>query len=273
MNGWNYVECKPINLVDPTGRIPEPNFGSEKGQYEYSCNCGWIDWTHVHSGWDLTDNIFKKIKGVQGRRDGPTAGTFIVSVPEHGDMFATITGNIQVSTALGDRTPVFYNVSLGIYIDLQDLLENYQSGNGPILYLPMINISGFSQEDLMSDLLGFYISHQEDNKAPHPDPKGSIRRMCEVVGLDEPDYQQKQMFIYIRHFPFTTNTEWFSPLVDCSVCEPDPGVLRNMFSDFSPVGPSPTGPWQWVSARICNQMGLHFCGSYDTDYLNNRWWQ
>ena len=185
----------------------------------------------------------------------------------------------MVSTDLGKKTRLSYNVSLGIFMDLNELLEWYQSGYAPVPYPLPINISGFSQEDLLSDLLGFSIAYQEDNPNPPPDAKADVRDSCQVVGLDEngheqPDYQQKQLAIYIKHFAnFTTNTQWFSPLVDCSVCKPDPDVLKYMFSNFSPVGPSPTGPWQWVSAKVCNKKGLYFCGSYDTDLLNDRWWK
>ena len=267
MNGWNYVECRPVNSIDPSGRIPTPNFGSGEGQYEYSCNCGWIDWNHASPG--LAKDIIGKVRSAQGRRNGPTPGTFIIPVRQ-GDMFGNITGNIEVSTNLWHKS-LIYDVSLGIYMELQELLEWYQSGVAPIPYLPLINISGFSQEDLMSDLLGFKIAYQADNENPHPDPKGNVRRICDVVGLDEPDYQQKQMSIYIKHFPsFTTNMDWFNPLVGCSVCEPDPNVVKYMFDNLSPVRSSPTGPWRWVSAQICNLIGPHFCGSYYTDYLNNR---
>jgi len=59
LNRWMYVEGNPVNKIDPSGNIPTIN-GIKRGDYVYSCNCGWIDFTHA--GPDVAADIIELLE-------------------------------------------------------------------------------------------------------------------------------------------------------------------------------------------------------------------
>jgi hypothetical protein len=56
LNGYNWVEGNPTRFVDPTGAFNKDAVGKTT---HYSCNCGWIDETHVN--WRLALNIIESL--------------------------------------------------------------------------------------------------------------------------------------------------------------------------------------------------------------------
>ncbi len=313
MNGWIYVVCNPINSVDPTGRRPEPNFGPNA--YEYSCNCGWIDWSHA--GPSDASKVIKAIKDVQL---GPIApGIHRTKYARVGGietnetklfMRGGVEGTIMVNTylGLGQSGSYLYPVSLGVYKELNDLFEAYQGGNSPLgparglldLFGPG---SSFSEEDLMSDLIGFYIAVGKDRKDPDRDfggnedrLKNEMRKKCRVVGTDkegvpQPDYQQKQQAIYEKNLIIVPPTashggystpgysiptfkkvhEWSSPQLHCDLadCQDEPQRMPDLFREYSPIPHSVGDFWWWDSASAYFQAGpLDIRGDYDVRELN-----
>jgi RHS repeat-associated protein len=293
MNGWSYVEGAPINLTDPTGRTPRPPFGSEPGQYEYSCNCGWIDWNHADPGNPLT--IIRDIKRDINDPGALFRGGTFVSISENDPRGGGgVAGYINVNSSKLRQFPsALYGVSLGVYIEVNNLFENYQGGNAPGVVGPLrwavmafkqgpLENSSFSQEDLMSDLIGFYIAVEMDRNgdAARRDAKENIREACGVVGRElgtgDPIYQQKQAAIYEKslirggHY-FEQVDEWFHPWLYCGLddCGSLPR-LPNLFLEITPIPHSNGGFWNWNRAYAWIKLP-HLStqyGQYDTTELN-----
>jgi hypothetical protein len=265
MNGWNYVEGNPIVFTDPTGNVPRPPFGPEGA--EYSCNCGWIDWSHANLG--NAQNIIQRINSVQ-RKPGKDAGisrfATVSGINIH-DPTGGVKGTIRVETTLGENSGAVYAVSLGVYMSIENAFERYQGGN-PLGLASIPNAiwrSSFSEEDLMSDLIAFYIAAGlERREGSAQTLKDEIRRICGVVGLDDywrgdfGTYNVKQaMIYYATEWEFGKVTSWFSPkLYSSSIlasdpycvddCNNEPQKIPPKFLQISPESPNENS-WYWES--------------------------
>ena len=168
-----------------------------------------------------------------------------------------------------DSTDV-WAVSLGVYMSAQNAFERYQSGNHLPLRIPfeLIGNSSFSEEDLMSDLIGFYIALDME-RGGEPDPqklKDEIRRICGVVGLDDyargdlGTYNTKQALIYYEtYYEIGKVDKWFSPKLykpSCvDDCENEPRKIPEKFLEISPIDPHSEGLWNWYSLYEYSLLG------------------
>ena len=186
LNRYSWVEGNPINGVDPTGNITISGINSNPPRYSYSCNCGWIDWNHLEKydlvGFEILDDI-----------------TAIVNASQSLEGFFYI---VDVSTSagtqiFGPRTQVGVNTLS--FLDQQVInLQEYALRVGLSIFMmtawseeqaheviqsyPLLPNSGFAEEDLISDFLGFYTAYQRFKALPSLVPSSqiyeSIKRTC-----------------------------------------------------------------------------------------------
>jgi hypothetical protein len=178
-------------------------------------------------------------------------------------------------------------IALGVYEGFHNFFEGFQAGNGNSLrgVVDAVTSSSFSEEDLTSDLIGFYRALWQEKPGTSPfsrgyDAEGSkqaVRKLCKVVGLtdDKETRIKKQVEIFLRYdLPpvngFQDVHEWGKPrLVDLSSEPLMPQNIPSMFyettglcgsrfctepnrqfpPELSQVAPISAGAlWRWNSA-------------------------
>ncbi len=177
INLYGFVGNSPVNDVDPFGLSSRSDIPH---RLEYSCNCGWIDWGHARPGpefrelWNGPNGILSN-KGYTSIKTG-----FMV---KYGQMMSFVSGNNKLLTH-GVKGSYFVkngltrsqqeSVALAIFQDITVAFETLQSG----LPYSVASSSGFSEEDLTSNLLLFYrvVKGFDESK---------IRSLCGTVGKDD----------------------------------------------------------------------------------------
>ncbi|MCD4699059.1 MAG: RHS repeat-associated core domain-containing protein, partial [Phycisphaerae bacterium] len=143
-NHWLYVYNNPINFFDPSGLC----VGSV---YEYCRVKGGpydgaiIDMDHFES----SRNIAKKIMRGLIKEEGKDPGRLSVTEPQAG--FLNLTRRYETHIPINIPKPILDRIALGIFMDFQWSVETFQS-------IPCqfgVPCSGFANEDLPSDYLGF----------------------------------------------------------------------------------------------------------------------
>jgi RHS repeat-associated protein len=201
-----YVENNPCNLVDLTGFRPKgpeeigEGFvaeGDRKGQFEYSCNCGWIDWGHALPGaattimgrleaevdWDKYIDL--RWTGLRGIRVMSGVGKFGIVLPLVEEI--ALVREESISTNL-------VPIAVGIYMEHSVAFEEAQSQKwykrvfgtvGGVLGQPGAGQSGFSEEDLPSNIIGFWIAIEMRRGISYRDAVDEVRDICGAVGKDK----------------------------------------------------------------------------------------
>jgi RHS repeat-associated protein len=201
LNAWSYVQGNPINRVDPTGF--RPRSPEEIGElYEYSCNCGWIDWGHALPG--LASTILERLKAkIDWDRInhyyGWTGQRGIRVTSGVGGVLQTPLGNIGLVVPLVNDFAVVKEdeidaslvpIATGIYIEHSEAFEEVQSQKwykrsfeavGGVLGAGA-GRSGFSEEDLPSNIIGFWIALQMREGISYEDAKKKVQDICGTVG-------------------------------------------------------------------------------------------
>jgi RHS repeat-associated protein len=166
-NLYRYVGNSPTNATDPSGLASMSQVKS--GALQYSCNCGWIDWSHAKANPRLK-SMFDNIAAGKGKRS-LLGGGFKVSFGMY--QTAPIFGRIGIQRAyyVSDNLTgaQVESVALGIFQDVSMQFEDYQQ----IMSKPWNN-SGFSPEDLPSNLLSFYMTIKGYSKA-------QVGKLCGVI--------------------------------------------------------------------------------------------
>jgi RHS repeat-associated protein len=154
-NLYGYVENNPIGGIDLYGLSTREDIDKER--LDYSCHCGWIDWTHATPG------------AVNRRQEGLLLWDYTLGVPSNKGWAPSATGRGFLvkygQTMYPDWAPWFKVGIVGEYFVKYDLLpheqkavalgifkevsEGFERAQGPIS-------SSFSVEDLPSDLIAFY---------------------------------------------------------------------------------------------------------------------
>lgn len=265
---YQYVRGNPTNWLDPFGREPERDkVGTE---YVYSCNCGWIDWNHaVVRGQGLIEAIEERQTGTWG---WDSLSTHSSEARTFGPIqFSSFTaGEVLVSTNLSSELEI-YRVALGIFVSAENLFEAHQGGEfiAPRAWVAEFRThpSTFSEEDLMSNLIGFHRGLMARRGVGEDQSEKEIEKMCGVVGLELKEsgrmeqFVEKQQQIYDQYPTFQKVFEWGNPrlgawqgsievncmTVDCKKPKVPSGLLW-----LEPEPPFPyqsTKPtWTWISA-------------------------
>lgn len=133
------------------------------GRLVYSCNCGWLDRTHAGMGrfaantdpedgvHNLWKQIYREIYRSKERLNGyPAFDVRWKQQMQRGGFKSNFRGNYRVRS--GISVPRKKAIALRILLDVAHGFETVQA-SPPYSYL---NDSGFSLEDLISDVLGLY---------------------------------------------------------------------------------------------------------------------
>ena len=176
-NRYAYANGNPVTSTDPSG-LSVGWEGSNAGNHEYSCNCGWIDWSHVNQ-IVVARSIINALETASLSTLNPDLWGIEVNI------YVSDSNRIpvvpEISLALFSRTVIIppslleqrgvEALAVSIYMDAE---FEYESRQG---YFSLVSGSSFSEEDLVSDLLGFYlakIGYSEVSQAA----KSEIRSIC-----------------------------------------------------------------------------------------------
>ena len=184
--------------------------------YDFSTNCGWIDWHHANP-WLMTE-LIKRVRDASDGLKDPASGAPAAGAPATGAAAAaapagqvttpTMTSRglglvihaaafqVKLKRALSDAEVV--SVSLSLFKTLSIMFETQQRATD------WLRESSFAQEDLPSNLIGFYMAAKNYDQP-------AIRGFCGALS------QQDSLKEYDRNHDFVKN------------------------HDFTPVGA--TGPW------------------------------
>lgn len=158
MTPWvSFVLCNPVNQTDPTGLTPEEKPCKEVrgGRYCVLDDGGFLDMDHYRTSKSVTADLLKRL------RENDRPGYFNKPLPVKQPLIAQINYYYQLTyrTNLPEETlsdPELIRVALGIFMDFQIRYEIFQGADprcGPFKFIP--GCSSFSNEDLVSDYLGF----------------------------------------------------------------------------------------------------------------------
>ena len=160
LNRWIYAYANPANLADPSGRKP---VASEIGEnFLYSCNCGWIDFHHANpvSSSELLHLVAQdppNLTGIDVREDviavdfristGPLTPTWRAVVRKH----LSVANQRQVALGMHMYAEQ-WRESIALAKDIFVISLTLSLPYGATHRDPM---SGFSEEDLTSNIIGF----------------------------------------------------------------------------------------------------------------------
>ena len=159
-------------------RVPTRS-GVSDGRYSFSNNCGWIDWSHAqpHLASPLIDRVRAASDALRTAGTNPpaetgdmTTPTMTSTVPHVGLVLSSASLSVRLLRPLSDTE--ILEVALSLFKKLSVVFETQQQ------WTDLIGSSSFSQEDLPSNLIGFYM-------AAHGLSQSDIGTMCEEASVDE----------------------------------------------------------------------------------------
>lgn len=170
---------------------------------QYSCRCGWIDWGHAGGRTDkpspgLEDfrDVWRKLQNFASQPRGSKGYVCYGTSQTKFGISTGITKCYYVMTGLSDSE--LKCAAWGIFKEVQEAFERHQQSQEPF------NQSGFSPEDLTSDLILFL-------RATNPElTSDKIRNLCGVIeDVDD------NLYLCNRTDWRTKNQIWSHPL-NCS---------------------------------------------------------
>ncbi len=144
INLFVFIDNNPICKIDLLGLTKRSDIA--KGRLQYSCNCGWIDWGHALPGG--AKKLWNNILAQNGNISKIGNGFKIVYEQRMGKFGIFLGYSRQYFVKFGLTQPEQESAALAIYKEVSEGFEGLQRWT--------TSSSGFSEEDLISNLIGFY---------------------------------------------------------------------------------------------------------------------
>ncbi len=255
---YAYVRGRVANLTDPSGYFPTKD-DVENEDAQFTCNCGWIDWNHVRNsdrlGFELMDDLTyaNSIFSSDSWRSDNWAIDVYVQVG-----FAGLEMKLFDATAVVPNPSIRTNgaakLAVSIFMDANETFEETQGALGT-LPIPIIggkfNSSYYSEEDLSSDIIGFYIGMQRFNLGQDYEIlKNQVQSICRAVDREESLRVFRE--VYDNGTSAVTGwKKWYPRLTSennggCETCD-EPRQWPSTFSRLTSqrVYPQLDGDWWW----------------------------
>jgi RHS repeat-associated protein len=154
VNLYAFVTNNPVGNIDPVGLSHREDIASNR--LDYTCRCGWVDWSHVAPDGvkvPTLRNMWRSIKSNSGEEESYSKKGYLVMYGQNFDYpyglgSDGITGSYFVRYNLNRDEQIL--VTLSIVKEVSERFEKLQQSH----VYGLFSDSGFSQEDLVSDLLG-----------------------------------------------------------------------------------------------------------------------
>lgn len=207
----------------------DSNLGKKYGLI-YTCNCGWVDLGHLNPDNKRKEigatNLWKQIN--DGGKNGKSF--FVCYRQDHGKMLWGAGKEIgregiyivKPNLSLAQKK----SVALAIFMKVSNRFEYLQKIAGTV----GLTDSGYSQEDLVSNLIGFYIAVGEVNRL-------SILKKCHPVSI------KTAYSIWDSEGPVgkNKNSEWKPKYArNISECANQPKQFPN---ELQKIKPASKGTW------------------------------
>jgi len=275
-NLWLYTYGNPVSYTDPSGYFPT-KAGIEDEYYSYSCNCGWLDWGHA--GPRTAKQIISKV--YYEPRFEP--GEILPNVPFTASNYKVVYVSLTQFDPLFGRIPIFtvskfavvrrhldlntkQRIALSIFKNLENEFEVAQGQLGAS--------SSFAEEDLASNLIGFYIAIDlvstdgtSDIKISPEELRSKVSPVCDVLNIE------KSLSILNEPYgEFQKVKTWGNPRLKPSCLIDDMcGTNRQWPSSYSSIQSEPTtvnGKWWWYRGHSVDG-GFHPSDKAGVYYLIN----
>jgi Domain of unknown function (DUF4157) len=223
--------------VPTRGGIPE-------GRYSFSSNCGWIDWSHADPS--LVNTLITRVRNasnaLQSLGSSPTSATgdlstptMTSSVPHVGLVLSNASMSVRLLRSLSADEIIA--VALSLFKKLSVIFETQQQ------WTDLIGNSSFSQEDLPSNLIGFY-------RAARGYSKSDIGRFCGELSVDA------SLTEYDRDHDFERNRS-FTPV----------GISGTWPAELSTINDSHSSALYDIRSvsAVQGTNGFQFCPMYQID--------
>jgi hypothetical protein len=236
LNRWTYVHGNPTTYYDPSGHVPTKGEINE-GRHVYSCNCGWLDL--VHANPKISRDMLKLLNA----RPNIPSNRWIREDVLLVSLFRGTTGplgvrpDVVIKTALSDQTKK--EVALGIFMERAEHIESLQ-------WFAFWHSTSFSEEDLVSDLIGFYMNDLGITDSARSNDN-SFRWLAKTCGFPEDREKAKEwsLDVFESYPAFEQVKQWGSPRLLCQyddACK-EKRAWPAVFTTIAPKKPSANGNW------------------------------
>jgi len=175
-NPYQYGLSNPVIHTDPSGLdVDRSRIGTD---YIYSCKCGWIDWTHAGNG-EGTERMLRNLEAAAKYGMQPNYWGFrqALGAFDNNIMFFNDLAVVDSSNPLLESPAGRLSLAISFFMDLNEQTETIQGNYG-------VSWSSYSEEDLASDMLGFYMGYLRYTNGLSPtQARQRIEQMCEVFDV------------------------------------------------------------------------------------------
>jgi hypothetical protein len=206
------------------------------GQFIYSCNCGWIDLSHASP--ETTKEILVLLRNNETPPQGYSQEKKVVQLQIHTPYSMSLNERYVIKIPVANNK----SLALGLLMDIENKREGLQG------WIPWGG-SYFSEEDLTSNLIGYYLA--TNNKPSMRDEAGFnvIVPICKI-----PPTRQEAIEWSIKVFEAYGDSvegweQWANPRLECpdsvsSFCDDAPKAWPSQFSIHSAI-PSGESWWEY----------------------------